>query len=113
MIRAVHAALAALAIASLARGAAPARVMILDGESAGPYHRLQVVTPVLKVMLAETHLFDVDVATAPPAGADYAAFKPAFAQYRALVLNYDAPGGRWPAGVRDVFVRYKRYGRGI
>ena len=113
MIRAIHAAIAALAIASLARGAAPARVMILDGESAGPYHRWQVVTPVLKVMLAETHLFDVDVATAPPAGADYAAFKPAFAQYRAIVLNYDAPDDRWPSELKDAFDRYMRDGGGL
>src|SRR2546430_1521805 len=113
MIRAIHAAIAALATASLARGAAPARVMILDGESAGPYPRWQVVTPVLKVMLAETHLFDVDVATAPPAGADYAAFKPAFAQYRAIVLNYDAPDDRWPSELKDAFARYMRDGGGL
>jgi len=113
MTRAVPAAVAALAIASLARGAAPARVMILDGESAGPYHRWQVVTPVLKKMLDETHLFDVDVVTAPPAGAPFDAFKPAFAQYRAVVLNYDAPDDRWPSDLKDAFDRYMRDGGGL
>jgi len=113
MARVVWAAFGALAIAALARGAAPARVMILDGESAGPYHRWQVVTPVLKKMLDETRLFDVDVVTAPPAGADYGAFKPEFAQYRAIVLNYDAPDDRWPAELKDRFERYMRDGGGL
>jgi uncharacterized protein len=113
MARALPAAIGVLALAALARGAAPARVMILDGESAGPYHRWQVVTPVLKKMLDETRLFDVDVVTAPPAGADYGAFKPAFAQYRAVVLNYDAPDDRWPAELKDSFERYMRDGGGL
>ena len=43
--------------------------MILDGESGGPYHQWQLVTPVLKKELDETGLFQVDVVTAPPAGA--------------------------------------------
>jgi uncharacterized protein len=113
MIRAVRAALAVLAVASLARGAAPVRVMILDGESAGAYHRWQVVTPVLKKMLDETHLFDVGVVTAPAAGADFGAFKPPFAQYRAIVLNYDAPDDRWPLDLKDAFDRYMRDGGGL
>ena len=113
MARALPAAIGVLALAVLARGAAPARVMILDGESAGPYHRWQVVTPVLKKMLDETRLFDVDVVTAPPAGADYGAFKPAFAQYRAIVLNYDAPDDRWPAELKESFERYMRDGGGL
>src|SRR6478672_11085963 len=34
-----------------------ARIMLLDGESGGPYHRWQITTPVLKAMLDETNLF--------------------------------------------------------
>src|SRR5207253_872938 len=82
------------------RAAAPGRVMILDGESGGPYHRWQVVTPVLKKILVETALFTVDVVTAPPPGADFSAFEPAFTQYAAVVMNYDAPDDRWPASVK-------------
>jgi uncharacterized protein len=107
----IGAALIAATVSSSA--ASPSRVMILDGESGGPYHRWQVVTPVLKKMLDETRLFDVDVVTAPPAGGDYGTFKPAFAQYRAVVLNYDAPDDRWPAELKDSFERYMRDGGGL
>jgi uncharacterized protein len=114
MARAMCAAIGGLLLAVLVRGAAaPARVMILDGESGGAYHRWQVVTPALKKMLDETRLFDVDVVTAPPAGGDFAAFRPAFGQYRAIVLNYDAPDDRWPAELKDAFDRYMREGGGL
>lgn len=93
--------------------AAPIRVMLLDGESAGAYHRWQVTTPVLKKMLDETGLFAVDVVTAPPAGADFSAFNPAFSQYGAVVLNYDAPDERWPAAVKSVFEQYVENGGGL
>jgi hypothetical protein len=41
--------------------------MLIDGESAGPYHDWQRVTPVLKRMLEETNLFSVTVVTVPSA----------------------------------------------
>ena len=114
MARAICAAIGGLLMAVLVGGAtAPARVMILDGESGGAYHRWQVVTPALRKMLDETRLFDVDVVTAPPAGGDFGAFKPAFAQYRAVVLNYDAPDDRWPADLKAAFDRYMRDGGGL
>jgi hypothetical protein len=59
-------------------GATPIRVMLLDGESAGAYHDWRTTTPVLKTQLDETGLFDVEVVTAPPAGASASAFKPVF-----------------------------------
>ena len=51
----------------------------------------------LKKQLDETGLFQVDVVTAPPAGSSFAAFRPDFTTYQAVVLNYDAPDERWPA----------------
>ena len=50
--------------------APPIRVLILDGESAAPYHNWQAETPVLKAELDEAHLFATEVLTAPPAGGD-------------------------------------------
>src|SRR4051795_4025040 len=82
------------------RAAAPIAIMIVDGESGGPYHRWQVTTPVLKAILAETGLFTVDVATAPAATGELAGFNPAFAGHGAIVLNYDAPDDRWPAALK-------------
>src|SRR5919204_2862411 len=115
MKRATRALLAAalVGVAVSPRAAAPSRAMILDGESGGPYHRWQVVTPVLKKMLVETGLFNVEVVTAPPAGGDFTTFKPAFAQYAVVVLNYDAPDERWPADLKTAFEAYVRNGGGL
>jgi uncharacterized protein len=91
----------------------PQSVMLLDGESAGPYHRWQVTTPVLKAILTETGLFTVDVVTAPSASGELADFHPAFAGHGAVVLNYDAPDDRWPAGLKTAFEDYVRDGGGL
>ena len=84
----------------------PMAVMILDGESAGTYHKWQLVTPVLKKQLEETGLFKVDVVTAPPATGDFSAFKPDFSKYKVVVFNYDAPDERWSADVKASFEKY-------
>lgn len=94
--------------------AAPSiRVMLLDGESGGPYHKWQVITPVLKKQLEETGLFQVDVVTAPPANGDYSSFKPEFSKYQVIVMNYDAPDERWPAELKASFEQYIKNGGGL
>ena len=97
----------------VSRAQAPIQVMILDGESAGTYHDWARVTPVLKKMLDETGLFATTVVTAPPAAGDFSSFAPAFAKYRAVVLNYDAPDDRWPAALKTSFEQYVREGGGL
>lgn len=89
------------------------RVMILDGESGGPYHKWQVVTPVLKKELDETGLFDVTVVTAPAAGGDFSDFKPDWGKYEAVVFNYDAPNDRWPDDLKTSFDGYVKNGGGL
>ena len=89
------------------------RVMLLDGESAGAYHKWQLTTPVLKKELEETGLFHVDVVTAPPAGGNFTAFKPDFSKYAVVVWNYDAPDERWPAELKASFENYVRSGGGF
>ena len=102
----------ALALASL-RAAGPIRVMLLDGESAGTYHKWRLTTPVLKRVLEETGLFAVDVVTAPAAGADFTKFTPDFGAYQAVVLNYDAPDDRWPVPLKTSFDTYIKGGAGL
>ncbi len=92
---------------------APIRVMLLDGESGGPYHNWQLTTPVLRKELEETGLFQVDVVTAPPAGGDFSAFHPDFSKYAVVVWNYDAPDERWPAELKASFENYVRGGGGF
>jgi uncharacterized protein len=94
-------------------GASPMKVMLLDGESGGPWHKWQLTTPVLKKVLDETGLLQVDVVTAPPAGGDFAAFAPKFEAYRAIVLNYDAPDERWPDALKRAFEQYVTNGGGV
>jgi type 1 glutamine amidotransferase len=88
-------------------------VMLLDGESAGSYHKWQRTTPVLKKMLDETGLFAVTVVTAPPADGDFTAFAPAFTKYQVVVMNYDAPEQRWPAPLKTSFEQYVNNGGGL
>jgi uncharacterized protein len=94
--------------------AAPSiRIMLLDGESGGPYHKWQLTTPVLKKQLEETGLFQVDVVTAPPAGGDFTSFQPRFSDYQVILWNYDAPDGRWPEPVKSAFEQYVTGGGGV
>jgi type 1 glutamine amidotransferase len=103
----------ALLLAGSAVAADPIRVMLLDGESGGPYHKWKLTTPVLKKQLEETGQFQVDVVTAPPAGGDFAKFKPDFTKYAVVVWNYDAPDERWPADLKASFEKYVRDGGGF
>ncbi len=113
MKRIVWIAIAINVLLTPSRAAAPIRVMLLDGESAGPYHKWQLTSRVLKTALEETALFAVDVVTAPPAGADFSRFSPAFASYQAVVLNYDAPDERWPPVLKASFEQFVKNGGGL
>ena len=100
-------------MASIARAAEPVPVLILDGESGGPYHDWPRVTAVLERILGEVGLLKISIATAPPAGGDFAAFSPTFSAYAAVVLNYDAPDERWPAALKSSLERYVEGGGGL
>ena len=104
----------AVVLASVSfRAAAPIRVMLLDGESGGPYHNWKLTSRALEQELNQTGLFDVDVVSAPAAGASFSAFKPDFTKYQAVVLNYDAPDERWPADLKRAFEQYVSNGGGL
>ncbi len=94
-----------------ASAAQPIRVMLLDGESGGPYHKWALNTPVLKKELEETGLFQVEVVTAPPSTGDLSGFNPDFNKYQVVVSNYDAPD--WPAGLKTSFEKYVSNGGGL
>jgi uncharacterized protein len=94
-----------------AHAAGPIPVAILDGESAGTYHNWRLTTPVLKRELEETGLFAVTVITAPPSSEGFNQFHPDFSQFKAIVMNYDAPD--WPAELRAQFEKYVSGGGGL
>lgn len=92
-------------------GAAPIKVMILDGQSAGAYHNWRLTTPVLKKELEETGLFAVTVATAPLSDGDFSSFKPEFGEYKVIVSNLDSP--QWPEDLRVRLEKYVSDGGGL
>ncbi len=100
-------------VAAAPRAASPIKIMLLDGESGGPWHKWQLTTPALKKILDEPGLFQVDVVTAPPAGGDFSAFAPKFADYKAIVFNYDAPNDRWPDALKKSYEDYVSAGGGM
>jgi type 1 glutamine amidotransferase len=103
--------LAPLLLGTPATAATPIRVMLLDGESGGPYHKWALITPVLKKELEDTGLFQIDVVTAPPSSSDLSGFNPDFSKYQVVVSNYDAPD--WPAALKSSFEQYVKNGGGL
>jgi len=104
---------AALAFAVSLSAAPPIRVMLLDGEQAGGYHAWQETTPILKRILDDAGMFQVDVVTAPPRDGDFSSFKPEWAKYQVVVSNYDAPDERWSDSLKASFEAYIRSGGGF
>jgi type 1 glutamine amidotransferase len=91
--------------------AAPIRVMLLDGQSGGPYHDWRATTPVMKKQLEQTGLFEVDVVTAPVSGGDFSNFHPDFKKYQVVVSNLDSP--EWPSDLMTSFEQYVKGGGGL
>ena len=66
-----------LLAAQTAFGATPIKALIIDGQN---NHDWKATTPVLKKILEDTKMFQVDVLTTPPKGGDFSEFKPDFSQ---------------------------------
>jgi uncharacterized protein len=102
-------ALGVWAVLAAAAWAAPAhKTIIVTGQNG---HDWKGTTPVLKKLLEETGLFSVDVATSPEKGKDMSGFKPKFADYDLVVLNYQ--GDAWPEETKQAFVDYVKNGGGV
>ena len=95
-------------VAAAIAAAAPMKALIVDGQNA---HNWKETTPMLKQLLEQTDLFSVDVATSPPKGGDLSRFRPNFAAYDLVVLNYQ--GDDWPEETQKAFVDYVKNGGGV
>ncbi len=82
------------------------RALIVDGQN---NHNWKATTPVLKKYLEQTGFFTVDVATTRGKNTD--GFRPKFADYGVVVMNYN--GANWPKETRESFVNYVRNGGGL
>ena len=98
----------AAALAATAFAAPKMKTLIVDGQN---NHDWKSTTPVLQKQLEACGLFQVDVATTPPKGGPMEQFKPNFAAYRVVVLNY--VGDNWTEPVRAAFLAYVREGGGV
>ena len=99
-------------LAAQAWPAAPLiRALIIDGQN---NHDWKKTTPVLKQILEETKLFQVDVVTAPAVGGDFSGFQPEFSKYQVVIGNYNEfpKGDKWPPLVRGAFEQFVRNGGG-
>jgi hypothetical protein len=108
----IRPAIALLILFASGSSTAQQRAVIVDGRN---NHNWQQTTPVLKKALEATGLFAVDVATAPPQGADMSSFRPEFSLYSVVVLNYTdfGNGGAWPEPTRTDFEKYVSSGGGV
>jgi uncharacterized protein len=86
----------------------PHKALIVDGQNV---HNWQETTPVLKQLMEDSGLFQVDVATSPAKGQDMSGFRPKFSDYALVVLNYQ--GDEWPEDTKQAFVEYVKGGGGV
>jgi type 1 glutamine amidotransferase len=86
----------------------PLQVLLIDGQN---NHQWQQTTPVIKQTLQGTGLFEVTVATTPPAGSDMSSFSPDFSAYDVVVSNYN--GDMWGEATREAFEKYVGGGGGF
>jgi hypothetical protein len=68
---------------------------------------------VLKKMLEETGLFQVDEVTSPPLDGDFSNFKPEFTKYQVVLMNYDTTDDQWPEVLKTSFEQYVQKGGGL
>jgi len=85
-------------------------IMLLTGQSS-IYHDWQKSSPVIERLLVETGIFDVDVVVTPAEGESMADFSPAWANYDAVVMDYD--GDEWSAATQASFEAYLSSGGGL
>ncbi len=97
-----------LVLVTVAWAKPPMKALIVDGQNG---HNWKATTPVLKKVLKDTKLFEVDVATSPPKGKDMSGFKPKFSDYDVVVTNYQ--GDEWPEETKKAFVEYVKNGGGL
>ncbi len=105
---ALAACLLTLAAAPSQPAANPIRVLIVDGQN---NHDWKSTTPVMVKTLEESGLFKVDVATSPAKGQPMDTFRPKFADYQAVLSNYN--GDSWSSETEQALIKYVKDGGGL
>lgn len=84
------------------------KALIVTGQN---NHDWKTSSSILKKILEETGMFEVEVAASPPRGKDMSLFRPEFDSYQVVVLDYN--GDAWSSSTQEAFVRYVRQGGGV
>ena len=85
------------------------KLLIIDGQN--NHGNWAQTTQMMKGYLEETGLFVVDIATTPPEGKNMEDFKPAFSNYKVILLNYN--GDAWPQNTNTAFESFVKNGGGV
>lgn len=84
------------------------KALIVSGQSS---HGWKISSAALKELLEQTGLFKVDMAISPAQGGEMGKFKPDFAAYDVVVLDY--MGDSWSEQTKKAFVAYVKSGGGV
>lgn len=84
------------------------KTLIVTGQS---NHKWKVSSVAIKLILENSGLFAVNVAVSPETGKIMSNFKPDFASYQLVVLDYN--GDRWPEETEKSFLDFVENGGGV
>jgi hypothetical protein len=84
------------------------KTLIVTGQNS---HLWEVSHAAIKQILENSGLFTVDIAVSPRAGENMSRFKPDFAFYQLVVLDYN--GDRWPEETERSFLNFVENGGGV
>ncbi len=84
------------------------KALIVDGHN---NHNWRSTTPILQAALESSGRFAVEIATSPPQGQRMEDFKPDFAKYSVIILNYN--GDDWASATKAAFEDYVKNGGGL
>lgn len=86
----------------------PIRAVIITGQN---NHNWPVSSEALRLTLAQSGLFDVDMAVSPAAGEPMDSFRVDFSRYEVVVLDYN--GDPWSPEMQQAFLDYVHAGGGV
>jgi HEAT repeat protein/type 1 glutamine amidotransferase len=100
-------------VSTASKDAPSIKALMVTGQNS-QWHPWELSSPILKQMLEQTGLFKVDMAISPPGDEGIKDYRPDFAKYDVLVINYDNAGREgWSKETERRFVEYVRGGGGV
>ena len=100
-------------VSSASTNEASLKALIVTGQS-NPWHTWELSSPIFKQILEQTGLFKVDTAISPPGNEGIENFRPNFADYDVVVLDYDGYDRKgWSKQTKKAFVKYVKSGGGV